>query len=150
MKKLHPNVRVIIQKPVTKPPETSKSKPLPKQKVSTQSCQTKEADRERFLSPEVASKIIKFAARADNPIVKHLTFNGYEFRHDKSRGNNKYWRCKSGKTCSCTLAENVADGTWKRGLMGWAMDGVTHLSHPPDCQKLVYINYCLQIGLQFN
>ena len=144
MKKLHPNVRVIIQKSITKQTKSHKMQPARtgsgphKNKVSTQGCQTKEDESERILPPDVASKIIKFSIRAGAGLdSKHVTFNGYEFRCYHSQRNNKYWRCISYKTCSCTLTEQLVDGTYKRGILGWASDGLTHLSHSPDFQKLV-------------
>ena len=175
MKKLHPNVRVIIQKlkvkPIEPPQEKPKKKrrPRPKKKVGSieppevrppppppkpkvkpveapkkpvkvkgkrpprMKLAEREADiKERTLPPELASKIIKFHVRPGYD-YKHLTFNGYEFRPSKKPlGNTAYWKCEFPNKCLCTLNENMVDGTYKRGRMGWAMDGLTHLAHPPE------------------
>jgi hypothetical protein len=128
LKKAHPNLQVIVQTPEIKTP--------PSKRVSTQIFQKKEDPNDRILPPEIASRLIKYSARVGTDI-KHLTLNGYAFRKSGARGNTSYWRCKLLKECSCFLDELSDTGTFRRGQLGWASDGVTHLSHPPDFKKFV-------------
>jgi hypothetical protein len=129
LKKAHPNLRVIIQAPAP-----AKVTPPPPKKVSTQGCQTKEDSSNRVLPPEIASRIIKFSGGNG---VKQMTLNGYGFIKNKVKGHLLYWRCKFHKECSCCITENSTDSSFKRSTLGWATDGITHLSHPPDFQKYV-------------
>ena len=133
IRKVHPNLRLIIQTP-RRAKQAPSVPPIAPKKKSTQGCQTKEEDSERFYSPEIVKQIVKYTGSA-NKKVKHLALNGYEFKVTRTRGDVTYWICKSNKICSSSIAEYTAEGSFKRGTLGWAMDGLTHISHPPDFQK---------------
>ena len=123
-----------------KPIETSKVTVKRKQNPRRKKEEWQAALRARAVPPEIASKIIKFPFRVGSDI-KHATLNGYIFFPGQQWApNTAYWRCAlAPQKCVCSLIENLDDGTYKRGRenLGWAADGLTHLSHPPDFKELV-------------
>jgi hypothetical protein len=128
LKKAHANVGVS-----RKPPDTVKVNF--NGSTQAQGSHTKNRSSERIFPPEIASRVIKFSSRRGDVHTKHLTLNGYAFVKSKDSGPLCYWRCKLTKNCSCTITENSAIGTFARGVLGWASDGLTHLSHAPDFKK---------------